>query len=340
MTILTRYLYVYDDVKVSLMISLLNKNQDHSLFWAYELYYSGFITQFFDLIWKIYYDFYSTLNPGFTSYIIKKQTESTLPLSDLETCKLVANIILNLLIRPYNLDMFILSNDNPSTPNQAKYFEVAKHIQSINDDSDESLLYYLNNNDNSVKHKKLLQTWDKIRYPKKRILLSYKLHQYSIQNKLQMGKNWYIHIDSEQLDTIFNTYSTKTIDNMETYAHNILKFAVLYHSNESKYHSLFQLEERKQQIVDNWLYYASFSPIWNARILQHTGTVNHATKQIEFSNIDSEESFHTNYNYEPDEQSTELQKKCINPINISPPPHLTDFYNEYNKQIVGLLVPQ
>ena len=313
-TILTRYLYVYDDVKVALMLSLLNKNQAHSLFWAYEIYYSGFTVEFFDLIWKIYYDFYSTLNPGFSSYIIKKQKES----DETEPGKLVANIILNLLIRPYNLDMF----------NQVKYSELAKQIQDI-DDTDAAILQYLTN---TPKHQKLIQTWDKIRYPKKRILLSYKLHQTSLQNKLPMGKNLYIHIDSEQLDTIFNTYSTKTIDTLQTYPHNILKHAVLYSSTESKYHSLFQTEERNPKIMDNWLYYASFSPIWRARI---NGTINHEKKQIEFSNIDNEESFYEKYNYDPDEQSAELQQKCINPY-PSIITTLSDFYDEYSQNTTSL----
>ena len=39
--IFTRYLYLHDEVKIALMASLLNKS-NASIFWAYELYYSGF----------------------------------------------------------------------------------------------------------------------------------------------------------------------------------------------------------------------------------------------------------------------------------------------------------
>ena len=103
--ILTRYLYLYDEVKVALVSSLLNKNQDQSLFWACEIYYSGYIDEFFDLIWKIYYDFYSTLNPGFRDYILKKQNEHN---NQVDEFKIIVLIISNLLIRPYNLDIFML----------------------------------------------------------------------------------------------------------------------------------------------------------------------------------------------------------------------------------------
>ena len=40
--VLTRYLYIKEDVLMSLLISILEKNYDQGLFWASELYFSGF----------------------------------------------------------------------------------------------------------------------------------------------------------------------------------------------------------------------------------------------------------------------------------------------------------
>ena len=60
----TRYLYEKDEVKISLIMSILNKKDD-AIFWAYELYYSGFQNELVDLFWSLYYDFYYTLNPSF-----------------------------------------------------------------------------------------------------------------------------------------------------------------------------------------------------------------------------------------------------------------------------------
>ena len=100
--VFTRYLYLKDEVKLALVTSLIEKNE-RSVFWAYELYYSGFQTELFDLLWKIYYDFYYTLNPAFQQYFIKKHKEwKTLESSSIEKDKIVAVIVQNLLIRPYN----------------------------------------------------------------------------------------------------------------------------------------------------------------------------------------------------------------------------------------------
>jgi hypothetical protein len=56
--ILTRYLYVKDEVLFSLWKSILLKNIDEALFWGYELYYSGFQEETFVLLMKLYYEFY------------------------------------------------------------------------------------------------------------------------------------------------------------------------------------------------------------------------------------------------------------------------------------------
>ena len=75
--VLTRYLYIKDEVKLALLISILNKSDD-AIFWAYELYYSGFKLELYEYIWKIYYDFFATLNPCFELYLnktLKLQTD-------------------------------------------------------------------------------------------------------------------------------------------------------------------------------------------------------------------------------------------------------------------------
>ena len=70
--ILTRFLYCKDEVELSLMMALL-KNEDVQIiyYWAYELYYSGFAV--FDLLIKIYLDFYYEKQPYLLNYIKKKQ---------------------------------------------------------------------------------------------------------------------------------------------------------------------------------------------------------------------------------------------------------------------------
>ena len=71
--ILTRYLYLLDEVKYSLLTSLLKgKDFQECLFWLSELYYSGFQEETVQFIWKTYYDFYSIHNPKLEVYLHKK----------------------------------------------------------------------------------------------------------------------------------------------------------------------------------------------------------------------------------------------------------------------------
>ena len=73
---LTRYLYKLNDVKNSLLISLLEKkNIKKVYFWLSEYYYSGFYKETWNYIMKIYYDFYSYDNYRLNKIIIKKYKE-------------------------------------------------------------------------------------------------------------------------------------------------------------------------------------------------------------------------------------------------------------------------
>ena len=68
----TRYLYEKDEVKLALILSILNKKEENAEFWAYELYHSGFKLELIDLFWSLYYDFYYTQNPSFEKYLQTK----------------------------------------------------------------------------------------------------------------------------------------------------------------------------------------------------------------------------------------------------------------------------
>ena len=102
--IFTRYLYEKEEVEVALILSLLHKKEEESLFWAYELYYSGFESQLINLLWKIYFDFYVLLNPGFQGYLLKKLDSNVFK----EDPKILGSVIQNFVIRPFNVDIFML----------------------------------------------------------------------------------------------------------------------------------------------------------------------------------------------------------------------------------------
>ena len=51
--VLSRYLYSIMDVKVSLLLSILEHDQEKALFWGYELYFSGFQEEAFEYLLDI-----------------------------------------------------------------------------------------------------------------------------------------------------------------------------------------------------------------------------------------------------------------------------------------------
>lgn len=70
---LTRYLYDKDRVIISLYDSIERRNYEKSLFWAYEIYYSGFHKEIIDELVKIYEDRYSKNHRKLGLYIQKKR---------------------------------------------------------------------------------------------------------------------------------------------------------------------------------------------------------------------------------------------------------------------------
>lgn len=60
---LTRYQYPVGLVTYALMYALLDDKQDNALFWAYELYHSGYQLMLVDLLLTVYYTNYAIFNP-------------------------------------------------------------------------------------------------------------------------------------------------------------------------------------------------------------------------------------------------------------------------------------
>jgi hypothetical protein len=105
----TRYLYEKDEVKLALITSVLNKKEE-AVFWAYELYYSGFVNELAELFLNMYYDFYASLNPSFEKYLhikikllFDKEKEA-----EIEKEELLAVIVNNFMTRPFTCDVFFM----------------------------------------------------------------------------------------------------------------------------------------------------------------------------------------------------------------------------------------
>ena len=102
---LTRYLYNADEVKLTLIETLLNqKNVKECYFWIYEYFKSGYVSESWQLIYKIYYDFYALKNPKLLKKINFHYNKFTID----NNFKHILWVIKNLFRFKKNYDMFLL----------------------------------------------------------------------------------------------------------------------------------------------------------------------------------------------------------------------------------------
>ena len=100
----TRYLYPKHYVKQSLMMALLDHNYDETMYWTYELYFSGFEDETYDFVFKLYNDIYRYDNPKF---IIFMQMTRIYWYKNTLQYWLIGTIAATLCFRNYRLDKFI-----------------------------------------------------------------------------------------------------------------------------------------------------------------------------------------------------------------------------------------
>ena len=287
----TRYLYEKDEVKLSLIICILNK-QEESVFWAYELYYSGFKLELIDIFWSIYYDFYYTLNPSFEKYLQTKLKNNL----DFDTsCEnYISMIVNNFMIRPHTMDIFMLKkivdicdfdNSDIQKYNISGNFEIINNeLKSVLEAKDfmmlasliltgikeehiiatfkTSLDYFVTDIGLKIDSKKSVIEFEKYlnnKYHndnKRVILLSRILHYFVVMNNIKLGKNIYVHIEPE--DVIL--YETICADLKEKDkrtilpARKILPLAKIYSIDNDNYLSLFDLKREKQDIKIAYYY--------------------------------------------------------------------------------------
>ena len=104
-----------------------------------------------------------------------------------------------------------------------------------------------------------------------------------------------------------------------SYVHKTLPNVRLYSISDNI--GCFQLDRTKfnmkKMFWDHWEYFAYKCPVWKERFDTLDIDVDHENKKIIFKNEDEEEEFYEEYNYEPDEQSKEVQEKSTHDIQKS-----------------------
>lgn len=336
--VFTRYLYIKDEVKTALLISILNKSDD-AIFWAYELYYSGYKNELYAFIWQIYYDFFATLNPSFAIYLSKKLNQE-----DLIEDRLISSIIQNLLIRSFNTDIFILR-----TISELFESDIRATDESIEDlletkDYRGLALYILNNKDLELEDtyqrvlnyfkltskQKLFKDFNKelqSNTSKREIILVANILALINQNdNLIKNKNFYVRVDPEE---VIQYETIEADDKLRPY--RILAQACVC-KIQNNWVNLFQgfrnqnikngLKEKydgwtvgavseKYNSQNKWLYHASFSPMWFNRIKSCKGYVDYVKQEVKFVNEEWEEAFYNKYGLEPDEQPLQTKENAL-----------------------------
>lgn len=328
--VFTRYLYIKDEVKLSLLMAILNKSND-AIFWAYELFYSGFKHELFQFIWIIYYDFFATLNPSFELYLLKKQSEY---LSKSFEERHISSLIQNLIIRPFNTDVFMMrkmcelfETDVALPPDLNKWILASDY---------KSIAYYILSENDKDKYKTPMQNDaileqvasilnlpalkpskpDKIPVKPEIICLGKLMSLFSRHNNLIKGRNFYVKVDPEE---VVQYETIEATDGIKSY--RILQSACVCSIDEEKWLKIF-VNERNQnnnrnqnksieQIYnEQWLYNAAFSPIWFDRIKAYKGYIDYEHGNVCFTTPELEEEFYLRYGYEPDEQPLFVKRRA------------------------------
>ena len=287
----SRYLYEVDEVKISLMMSILDKRKDEAMFWAFELFRSGFVTELGELLLNIYDDFYATINPTFEKHVTNQTTITETQLYE---------IISNMITKQHNADIYLLRiiveqfEIEPSTDES----DLLAFASFILDDPDTSLVL------TTLVNLGVAAINDKT--PRKLMLVRFMQHKQK-QHDMDSGctKKRVLFIKKKTND-MFEV----DITNVRTY--KILEQVTKYGIDEHNYLSLFNLKREREDIVgayrDYWLGCAARSPVWLSRINEYGGSVTEAGK-VAFNNDELEEDFSNKYNLEPDEQKLDTQNK-------------------------------
>ena len=346
----TRYLYEKDEVKLALALCILNKKEE-AVFWAYELYYSGFQSELVAMFWSLYYDFYYTLNPSFEKYLQTRLKKGLI--LDADSVNYISMIVNNFMIRPHTMDIFMLKQivnicDFDKTDIQDYITFSEKNVEIMRRElisalrtKDFMMLASLILIDIKDEHidtmfevatnyfvtemglKKKVQDYDKQSSNKRVLILCRIVHYFTAKSNKKLGKNLYVHIEPEEV-VLYETISYGV-------PRKILPLAKIYAIDSDNYLSLFDLKRETQDIKTayyyDWLYYASYSPLWKSRILKHKGVIDQKNHKVEFDDDDIDE-FYDNYGYEPDEQSKEVENKTIQDIRSER--NWLSFYKEHN----------
>lgn len=303
--IYTRYLYDKRCVEYSLLIALLHNNKDEVLFWGLELFHSGYKEELISLIWCYYYELYAPFYINLEAYLLKyTKIWMNNKLDDVS----VATMLTNLCERQASIDFYLTYKNVVECPKtMSNVFKNIDDSDNIGDIYDIAI--------NVASELRLFKTRGKnalsnINNVFETIAsLSLEIYKSAIKSRLLTGlflldkgnkydPKFYVKVTGDDIVK----YKTRPLINLKGW--KIPPRECLY-----TIHLKPNTVDKSISHYDNWLYFASKTPIWKKRITRHKGAIDTDNKCVSFKNVDNEEDFFNMYNYEPDEQSLQTQNK-------------------------------
>tara|TARA_B110000008_G_C16975324_1_gene565614 strand:- start:46 stop:1026 length:981 start_codon:yes stop_codon:yes gene_type:complete len=284
---LTRYLYFLEEVKLSFLDCLLKRiSLKESYFWISEIFYSGFIDECWQLIMKIYYDFYYLNNRIIETRIKKKYKKY----NDIKSILSIVTALYQSDSDPY---IFISRTNNKGR----KTKDISKTLlNKLKKNESQSVYYYI---DLLVKKDideciKVLEKFkgetfidNELYKDKTHLLFAFACKKYTNKNIIvkfiKKNKEFITNINTP-VNPVNMTLNNRRIYNI---SENIGCFNLF---DNPKF-------DKKYNFCYKWEYYCKFSPLWKKRF-----NCEFKNKKPVFKTFDDEEEFYNKYNYESDEK--------------------------------------
>jgi hypothetical protein len=330
---LTRFLYMTDEVSITLMENIITQsNLAACYFWITEYYFSGFRKKTWQLLWKIFYDFYAIKYPKLEKYIMREHMKWR----SLKHISSIMDITLQLFVRNACSDVFLArhispkesepTDDSPqwlsSFSEEDRSFLLALHAQDI-----AGILFYSKKMNDKDMYRQIGRYFKKV---KKMDLCQGYLSIIPYNNKKHILLALILYLHSPEENIILDEVDVEVCPEDIAWVKDIHEKPItpLYRTLvEKRLYSIsdtigcFQLQRFdsrcppiKRLLGFHWEYFASYAPLWKKRFREYKATRNAKGFEMIFENDDHLEEFGERYNYEPDEQSNETQDKSIREI--------------------------
>ena len=327
----TRYLYNKDEVKLTFMECLLKqKNLEECYFWIYEFYKTGYVSETWELLYKIYYDFYALKNPKMENklniyYSKWKETKDI---------KFILGIVKNLFRFKNDYTIFLLRTYYYKRNNEVVKNDMITDLGKLT--NTEMLLINAINQKKNIAiscHLKKIKDYERFK-----ILLEKVLNKNIIMNKIYKDnyhqllviilKSFKIIPSKKVCYKIVLKKEMKILEEIDkscrkdgrqedvSYVYKTLSKKRLYgiSSNTGCFKLCRDDLDLNNEFWYHWEYYAYKSPLWKNRFDKCKIKINDKKKTIKFEDENEYEEFYEEYGYEPDEQSKEVQEKSIKEI--------------------------